>query len=323
MKKIILFYSLLILLLINVLCVRAETIEIPLDDSYVEGVITPLEIEKMSAEENEIQVYSFQLEKPGMINFHLISHVNIMRFQIKDIDENVIEDDYIRSEYSPQDYELILNRGVYTLHIIKIAPTGLMGVKISEDNIGNYKFKMKYSPIFTDEQKDNADGQIFCGETYEGFFQSRNNSNMVEKSLELILEKKGTYVFQVSSDMALDYFIRDNDENIIGRGTSNADNNSKQEISLESGSYNVLCSTNEAGSYKIDIELEKIEVDNEEDTTQQENIGKGGKNNIIKKIINLMMNNTFPGTVVGQFLIGTIITVVGSLIVYLVTRKKD
>ena len=36
-----------------------------------------------------------------------------------------------------------------------------------------------------------------------------------------------------------------------------------------------------------------------------------------------MMNNTFPGTVVGQFLIGTIITVVGSLIVYLVTRKKD
>lgn len=326
MKRIVLLCSLLILLCVNVLYVRAETIEIPLDDSYVEGVITPLETEKMSAEENEIQVYSFRLEEPGKIVLHFISHVNSMRFQIKDIDENVIEDDYIRSEYSPKDYELTLNTGTYTLHIIKIAPTGLMGVQVSEDNIGDYKFKMKYSPILNDKQKNNADGQISYGETYQGFFQSRNNSDTVEKSLEVVLTQNGTYVFQISSDMTLDYLIRDADENIIGRGTSYADGNSKQEFDLTSGSYNVVCSTSEAGSYQINIEPKEIEVVNEEDAAQQEGTGKdsdkdGEKNGIIEKIGSIIMNNTFPSTVVGAILIGIIVSVLGGLILHWLTEK--
>lgn len=325
MKRIVLLGSLFILLFVNVLYVRAETMEIPLDDSYVEGVITPLETEKMSAEENEIQVYSFQLEEPGKIVLHFISHVNSMRFQIKDIDENVIEDDYIRSEYSPKDYELTLNTGTYTLHIIKIAPTGLMGVQVSEDNVGDYKFKMNYSPILNDKQKNKADRQISYGETHEGFFQSRNNSDTVEKSLELIIDKNGTYVFQISSDMNLDYLIRDIDENIIGRGTSYADGNSKQEFELTSGSYTFVCSTSEAGSYQINIELKKIEVDNEEIAAQQEDAGEvserdGEKNGIIEKIGSILMNNTFPSTVVGVILLGIIVAVVGGLILYLITK---
>ena len=67
MKRIFLFCSLITLIFANRLCVYAEILEIPLDGSYVEGVITPLETEKMSGEENEIQVYSFCLEEPGKI----------------------------------------------------------------------------------------------------------------------------------------------------------------------------------------------------------------------------------------------------------------
>lgn len=326
MKKMILFCSLFVLLLAIVSFIRAEAFEIPLDDTYVEGVITPLETEKISAEENEIQVYSFQLEEPGKIALHFISHVNSMRFQIKDIDENVIEDDYIRSEYSPKDYELILNTGTYTLHIIKIAPTGLMGVQVSEDNVGSYKFKMKYSPILSDKQKNDIDAQSSYGEIYEDFFQSRNNSNAVEKSLKLKLEKNGTYVFQMSSDMTLNYLIKDVDENIIGRGTSYPGVNSRQEFALTSGSYNIVCSTSEAGSYQINIEPKEIEASDKKDAVQQEDTGKdsergGEKNGIIEKICNIFMNDTFSSTIGGTILLGIIVAVVGGGILYLLTKK--
>lgn len=327
MKRIVPFCSWLILIFVNVLYVHAENFEIPLEDSYVEGVIAPLETEKMSAEENEIQVYSFQLEEPGKIDLHFISHVNNMRFQIKDIDENVIEDDYIRSEYSPKDYKLTLDAGTYTLHIIKIAPTGLMGVQVSDDNIGDYKFKMKYSSILNDKQENNADGQISYGKTYEGFFQSRNNSDTVEKNLELQVTQNGTYMFQISSDMTLDYLIRDADENVIGRGTSYADGNSTQEFALTSGVFDIVCSTSEAGSYQIHVELKEIEESDEGDeASPQKDTGKDSesddeKSNIIEKIGSVITNDVFPSTVGGQIAIGIIVTVVGGLIVYLFTKK--
>lgn len=329
MKRIVPFCSLLILIFINVLYVHAENFEIPLDDSYVEGVIAPLETEKISAEENEIQIYSFQLEEPGKIELHFISHVNNMRFQIKDIDENVIEDDYIRSEYSPKDYTLTLDAGTYTLHIIKIAPTGLLGVQVSDDNIGDYKFKMKYSSILNNKQENNADGQISNGNTYEGFFQSRNNPNTAEKNIELQVNQNGTYMFQISSDMTLDYLIRDTDENVIGRGTSYADANSTQEIALTSGVFYIVCSTNEAGSYQIHIEPKETKGGDERDEiSSQEDTGRDSesddeKNNIIAKIGSVITNDVFPSTVGGQIAIGIIVTVVGGFILYLFTKKKN
>lgn len=325
MKRIFPFCSLLILIFVNVLYVHAENFEIPLDDSYVEGVIAPLETEKMSAEENEIKVYSFQLEEPGKIDLHFISHVNNMRFQIKDIDENVIEDDYIRSEYSPKDYKLTLDAGTYTLHIIKIAPTGLMGVQVSDDNIGDYKFKMKYSSILNQEK--NADGQISYGKTYEGFFQSRNNSDTVEKNLGLRVTQNGTYMFQISSDMTLDYLIRDADENVIGKGTSYADGNSTQEFALTSGVFDIVCSTSEAGSYQIHVEPKEIEGSDEGDgASPQKDTGRDvesddEKSNIIEKLGSVIANDFIPSTVGGQIAIEIIVTVVGGLICYLFTKK--
>lgn len=329
MRRIVLFCSLVILMFVNVLYAHAETFEIPLDDSYVEGVIVPLATEKISAEENEVQVYSFHLEEPGNIDLHFISHVNNMRFQIKDIDENVIEDDHIRSEYSPKDYKLTLDVGTYTLHIIKIAPTGLMGVRVSDDNIGDYKFKMKYSSILNDKQENNVDGQISYGKTYEGFFQSRNNSDTVEKSLGLQVTQNGTYMFQISSDMTLNYLIRDADENVIGRGTSYADGNSTQEFALTSGVFDIVCSTSEAGSYQVHVEPKEIGGSDEGDeASSQEDTGRdserdGEKSSIIEKIGSVITNDVFPSTVGGQIVIEMFVAVIGGLILFWITGKKD
>lgn len=212
MKRIVLFCSLAILMFVSVLYAHAETFEIPLDDSYVEGVIVPLATEKMSAEENEVQVYSFHLEEPGNIDLHFISHVNNMRFQ---------------------------------------------------------------------------------------------------------------YMFQISSDMTLNYLIRDADENVIGRGTSYADGNSKQEFALTSGVFDIVCSTSEAGNYQIHVEPKEIEGrDLGDEASPQEDTGRDSerddeKSIIIEKIGSVITNDVFPSTVGGQIVIGIFVAVIGGLILFL------
>lgn len=320
MKRIVLFCSLVSIILFNRLRVCAETLEISLDDSYVEGVITPLETERMSGEENEIQVYSFYIENPGKINLHFISHVNNMRFQIKDIDENIIEDDYIRSDNSPQDYMLTLDVGTYTLHIIKIAPTGLMGVQVSDDNVGDYKFKIEYFSIINDKNENNADGTVILGRNYEGFFQSRNNSDTVQKNHKFSVSENGTYAFTISSDMTLNYLIKDIDENVIGEGSSYNDSDSRQELALSSGTYDIICNTSEAGSYQIFIEEKVIESSNEKYSVfsqEEQKIEEDEKNNteksgVIEKILS-------PSTFIGAIVVG----VISGVIVAFLTKERD
>lgn len=322
MRRIVLFCSLVILMFVNVLYAHAETFEIPLDDSYVEGVIVPLATEKMSAEENEVQVYSFHLEEPGNIDLHFISHVNNMRFQIKDIDENVIEDDYIRSEYSPKDYKITLDVGTYTLHIIKIAPTGLMGVRVSEDNVGDYKFKMKYSPVIDLNNESHVEGRISLGQTYGGFFQSRNDNNTVEKMHELNIPEDGTYILTISSDMALNYSIKDIDENVIGSGSSYVDANSNQEVVLLSGIYNIVCNTSQAGSYQILVQAKDSGVSNEEDSPvsqEEQELEENGKDKEDREKSSILEMIFSPATFFGAILVG----VISGVIVALITKNRN
>lgn len=322
MKKILCFCGILFLAFIDVFSVRAKMRQIPLDDSYVEGTIVALESESQSAEENEIERYSFQVDKPSTIELHFITHINNMRFQIKDIDENIIIDEYIRSEYSPYDYSMTLEAGVYTLHIIKIAPTGMLGVVLSDDNVGDYKFKMKSDYILKDETSGNMDRSDYVelGKTYIGYFASRNNSDYIDNEHKLRIGEQGEYTLSLKSDVRLSYSVRDKDENEVQSEYVYSDEIHTEELVLDSGEYTIIVSSDEVGKYEIDINPNELEINEGENEVENEikekhkeseinktNDGKTLKTSFLKKFFS-------PGTFSGAILVAVIAGVLVAII---------
>lgn len=292
-RQIILMIGMIFCLLFDVMIGQAEEENIPIDGTYVEGIITSLESETMSAEENEVYRYSFQLEEPGQIDLHFITRVNRMRFQIRDQDENIILDDYIEKEENPKDYSLVLSEGKYTIHIIKIAPTGGFGIQVSEDNVGEYKFKIEYEP-FSSEKGD--EGIVSVNKNYESFFESKNNNDTVEKVHQLEVAEEGEYIFGVTSEMNMNFSFRDEEENIVVDGNSLGADMFKQEVRLLEGTYHIICDSSESGKYQLLVEKkkDKVEEKKEDEAVAEE------KESWIDKIFS-------PSTFVGAILVGVIV----------------
>ena len=313
MKKIVCVYGVFVLLFFNVVFVHANTEKIPMNDTYVSGVITALSNEKTSGEENEVKRYSFQLEQPGKIDLHFISHINNMHIQIKDSDENIIEDDYITKEDSPKDYPLTLDQGTYTLHIIKIAPLGLFGAQVSEDNVGEYKFKMKYSPVLTEENENIKEiDSIALGKKYKGFFESKNDNDIAEQECQLQISKNGKYKFNLSSDMNVDYVIKDKDENVIGEGESGPDDESTEEYELSKGTYDVVFSSEDAGSHQVIVSADEVKENNEENEGEESEENKKETKSEKSFFKTLLSPSTFIGAL--------IVTVVGGVIILIIEK---
>lgn len=310
MKKIITMFCIGVLLLFNIEVINAKDAEIPLDNSYIEDVITTWKNEETSREENEIKKYSFQLEEPGKIDLHFISHIDKVRFQIKDIDENVIKDEYIYRSESPQDYSLVLDKGIYTLHIIKIP--------YADENVGTYKFKMNYTDILAEGQSYIGDlDTISAGKTYKGFFQSKDDDDSIENTSTLNIDAEGKYLFTFLSDMNMSYSIRDIDENEIDSGDIYANEKAESELELKKGTYYLIRKTSDSGEYQINIEGKDIIQDEEKDKDKEksdnkDNTTEEGKKTILDKFIS-------PSTAVGAL----VITILGGLVVAYFTKNKE
>ena len=180
---------------------------------------------------------------------------------------------------------------------------------------------MKYSPIIKEKNENNANGKIILGQTYEGFFQSKNNNDAVQKNHELSVSENGTYTFAISSDMTLDYSIKDIDENVIGEGCLYADSNSKLEFVLTVGTYDIVCKTSEAGSYQLLVGEKEVEANKEEDNVisqdeqnvkEEDKVNNIDRSNIAEKIFS-------PSTFIGAILV----TVIGGVIVSLITKNRN
>lgn len=303
MKKLVTLFCIMLLLFMNVIMIHAKDSEIPLDDSYVEGVITTWKNEETAWKENEIKKYSFQLEKPGKIDLHFISHIDKVRFQIKDIDENIIKDDEILRDESPQDYSIILDKGIYTFHIIKLP--------YADENVGTYKFKINYTDILTEGQSYIGDSDtISAGKMYKGFFQSKNDGNSIENTSTLNIKTEGKYQFTFLSDMNMSYSIRDIDENEIDSGDIYANDKIEKELELNKGTYYLIRKTSESGEYQINIEGKEIKTEKAKDSTS--NTTESEKTTIFDRWLS---PNHFLGYVIG----GVLITIGG---VYFTRKLK-
>ena len=352
MKYFVVILELTLLTLFNVSNIHADTIELPVDDSYVEGVIAPLETEHQSEEENEIQVYTFILERPEKVSLHFISHIKRMRIQIRDFDEYKIIDEILRADESPYDYNLVLEKGQYTLYIIKIAPMGAFGLALEEDNIGDYKLKINTSSLRFGTSNDDGDEQITVGNKYGDYFTSRDGTDTISKTIKMKKLKNGTYTFHFISDMAIEFEIININGDRVYNARLETDYNKTEEVYFDSGMYDIVCKTKEAGSFQIAInpgslqttvtkapykessalkETETIRENSSEVVDFDEGIMPQGdietksredreERSILDVIISFFVNDTIVSTVIGYLVLGIIITVVGGLILSFLKR---
>lgn len=304
------------ILLFEAVSVYAYDGEIPLDNSYVEGVITLSELNGLEPNDT-LRVYSFQLGEPGNIELHLITHAESMGMEIRDVDENIIEAGWIYSSSSPYDYKYILEQGQYTLQLLK---------GYDERCVGDYKFKIKFDPINTGmKMEDFQDISLY--EVYTDYFTSKKDSSTVDKKYNFKITENGEYFLNVDSKINLSCTIRDSDENVLVEDYVYVDDKYNHSLTLPEGNYTLAVASSESGEFTFDISgsgKESKEVNSNDPSPESESDSEDAEKENSEqpeKEESFFDKHFSPSTFRGAILI----TVVGGVIVGLILHylKKD
>ena len=233
---------------------------IPLDGTYVKGVITTLETERISQETNTVRTLAFTLDKPGKIDLHFISHVPYMHFKLMNEDEVKILGERMWEHYSPYSYSTVLEPGTYLFDIIKEAPRGMMGTTLSDDNVGEYRFKINYTPFNTSQPTiNNTDHSYFeIGNEIKSYFSATNRETQI---YQFNITSDGMYDLSIHSDIQLSYELRDSDENEIFSINIEPNTFNIDQFNFSTGAYLLKMDSFELGEYHFSIEMQQTHED--------------------------------------------------------------